>query len=124
MANNMPLRGAKFGVFEGGIRTNAFVWAPGLLPHSGQYDGLVHVVDWYVCVISIAEVEFCLHKIIRTCARYRDRKVSSDIATHRKIKKIIANYEKITTQHGVGPCSVFDSSSTYAICVEDVQIYR
>jgi arylsulfatase B len=46
--NNYPLRSWKFGYYEGGIRTPAFVYAPGLIPESregGTYNGLMHHVD-------------------------------------------------------------------------------
>eukprot|EP00947_MAST-08B_sp_MAST-8B-sp1_P000578 g578.t1 len=52
-ANNWPLRGGKHTYYEGGLRTQALVWAkPGsshLLPDAVRgthYDGLMHVADW------------------------------------------------------------------------------
>ena len=49
-ANNWPHRGGKHTVYEGGIRTQAFVWAsPALMPAAARgtkYGGLMHVADW------------------------------------------------------------------------------
>ena len=50
MANNVPLRGAKFGVFEGGVRSHSFLWGPGVLPDGAAgkvYEGMFHLVDYY-----------------------------------------------------------------------------
>eukprot|EP00966_Prymnesium_polylepis_P031864 741351-Prymnesium_polylepis.1 len=51
-ANNWPRRGGKHGFYEGGIRTEAFVWAgpaTNLVPNDMRgavYAGLMHVADW------------------------------------------------------------------------------
>lgn len=51
-ANNWPRRGGKHGFYEGGVRTEAFVWAgraTGLMPESirgSTYKGLMHIADW------------------------------------------------------------------------------
>eukprot|EP00937_MAST-01D_sp_MAST-1D-sp2_P005476 g5476.t1 len=53
MANNWPLRGAKFGVFQGSFRTAALVHAPGRLPAAlagRTSDALIYVGDWYVTI--------------------------------------------------------------------------
>ena len=56
----MPLRGAKFGTFEGSFRTAAFVHAPHtLLPAAlvgKETDALVYVGDWYPTVLGLAGV--------------------------------------------------------------------
>ena len=47
-ANNWPLRGGKYTLFEGGIRAVAFV-SGGFVPRSARgsrADGIVHVADW------------------------------------------------------------------------------
>jgi arylsulfatase A-like enzyme len=47
-ANNFPLRGGKYSMFEGGIRVNAFV-SGGFLPHGmrgKRLEGMIHVADW------------------------------------------------------------------------------
>ena len=49
-ANNWPLRGGKYSMFEGGIRANSFV-SGGLLPAAVRgttLHGLLHVSDWSV----------------------------------------------------------------------------
>ena len=49
-SNNLPLRGAKFGVFEGSFRVPALLHSP-LLPAAAVGKGLdetVYVSDWYV----------------------------------------------------------------------------
>ena len=48
-ANNWPLRGGKYTLFEGGIRAVAFV-AGGFVPRGARgsrADGIVHVADWH-----------------------------------------------------------------------------
>ena len=48
-ANNWPLRGGKYTLFEGGIRAAAFV-AGGFVPRGARgsrADGIVHVADWH-----------------------------------------------------------------------------
>jgi arylsulfatase A-like enzyme len=48
-ANNFPRRGGKHGFYEGGIRTEAFVWSSSRIPQArrgGTYDGLMHLADW------------------------------------------------------------------------------
>ena len=47
-ANNFPHRGGKHGFYEGGVRTQAFVWWS-QLPQAAvgsTYAGLAHVADW------------------------------------------------------------------------------
>ncbi|BFZ22840.1 hypothetical protein BsWGS_25878 [Bradybaena similaris] len=45
--NNLPLRGGKVSLFEGGTRVVAFLHGP-LLNQSGVvYDGVIHAVDWF-----------------------------------------------------------------------------
>jgi arylsulfatase I/J len=64
-ANNLPLRGAKFGIFEGGVRSFSFVWGPGVLPSNRDaragrgprmYLGIVHLADWWVTFAGLAGV--------------------------------------------------------------------
>ena len=48
-ANNWPFRGGKHTFWEGGVRTEAFVWSP-LLPKSRrgtEWAGLAHLADWF-----------------------------------------------------------------------------
>ena len=57
--NNMPLRGAKFSVFEGGMRTAAVVHSP-LLPAATTHttsDALIHLSDWYATILALAGVD-------------------------------------------------------------------
>ena len=47
-ANNLPFRGGKHTYWEGGVRTEAFIWSP-LLPAARRgtvFDGIFHVCDW------------------------------------------------------------------------------
>jgi len=58
-ANNWPLRGGKSSMFEGGVRSVAFV-SGGYLPAArrGQKEeGLVHLADWYTTFASLAGVD-------------------------------------------------------------------
>jgi arylsulfatase I/J len=55
-ANNHPLRGGKFGDFEGGIRTNALVTG-GFVPDASRgtrYSGIVSIADWYGLFCDLA----------------------------------------------------------------------
>ena len=63
-ANNWPHRGGKHGFYEGGIRTQAFVWWS-KMPKAAvgrKYSGLAHVADWRatyamgVAGVSAAEI--------------------------------------------------------------------
>ena len=57
MANNLPLRGAKFGVYKGGVRSNTFLWGPGVLPDTAPgkvYNGIFHLCDYYATLASVA----------------------------------------------------------------------
>jgi len=57
-SSNLPLRGAKFSVFEGGVRVPAFVHSP-LLPASvvGTVNrDLFYIADWYTTFASLAGV--------------------------------------------------------------------
>ena len=53
--NNMPLRGCKSEIFEGGIRNNAFLRSKTLIPpaRAGQrYTlGLVHIADIHASLV-------------------------------------------------------------------------
>ena len=52
--NNLPLRGAKWSVYEGGTRAVAFISGAGLEKTGYTYDGLIHAVDWHPTILSIA----------------------------------------------------------------------
>jgi len=61
-ANNYPLRGGKYSMWEGGIRVNAFV-SGGFLPaavRGTKLDGpnaMIHIVDWYATFAKLATGE-------------------------------------------------------------------
>jgi arylsulfatase A-like enzyme len=55
--SNWPLRGKKNSIYEGGTRTVAFVHGPRLVKaHRRGFvsRGLVHLVDWYPTLLSLA----------------------------------------------------------------------
>merc|ERR1712083_1099589 len=57
-ANNWPLRGGKYSLFEGGIRVAAFV-SGGLIPaglRGTTNNGIVHIADWYGTLCGLAGV--------------------------------------------------------------------
>ena len=57
--SNYPLKGAKGTLFEGGVRSNAFVNG-GVLPESMRgktSEGLIHVADWYPTFCKMAGVD-------------------------------------------------------------------
>ena len=48
---NHPFRGGKYAFYEGGIRSEAFVYSSQFLPvqvQGTEWNGLFHVTDWYV----------------------------------------------------------------------------
>eukprot|EP00605_Chrysophyceae_sp_TOSAG23-4_P001295 GSChrysophyteH1.ASY1.ANO1.1409.1 assembled CDS len=57
--NNYPLRGGKFSVFEGGIRSNAFVTGGALPSHQRgtKSNALMSIADWYSTYLHAAGVE-------------------------------------------------------------------
>ena len=52
--NNLPLRGAKTQLDEGGIRVAAFIHWPGRLP-ADIFTESLHVVDWMPTLCALAE---------------------------------------------------------------------
>eukprot|EP00035_Acanthoeca_spectabilis_P030019 m.475963 g.475963 ORF g.475963 m.475963 type:complete len:416 (+) comp39542_c0_seq1:279-1526(+) len=57
-ACNHPLRGAKFGFWEGGVKGVAFVSGGAIPPavRGTQFNGLAHVTDWYSTVAAFGGV--------------------------------------------------------------------
>ncbi|BFZ22838.1 hypothetical protein BsWGS_25876 [Bradybaena similaris] len=57
-SNNLPLRGGKASLFEGGTRVVAFLHGP-LLNQSGVvYDGLIHAVDWFPTLANALGINY------------------------------------------------------------------
>eukprot|EP00037_Helgoeca_nana_P023402 m.242615 g.242615 ORF g.242615 m.242615 type:complete len:706 (+) comp26340_c0_seq1:1750-3867(+) len=59
-ANNFPLRGGKFTLWEGGTKVRSFIWAaPTLLPGrpGTVYDGLLHATDVYRTFLAWASID-------------------------------------------------------------------
>ena len=52
-ATNVPLRGGKGGLREGGVRSAAFAAWPGRIP-AGASPALMHAVDWYPTILRAA----------------------------------------------------------------------
>lgn len=55
--SNLPLRGAKGNVFEGGIRVPAVIRWPGVLPEGEHFDQMVTALDWFPTLASAAGLE-------------------------------------------------------------------
>jgi len=54
--SNIPLKGSKETMYEGGIRGASFVSSP-LLSNSGyKYPGLIHITDWVPTILGLAGV--------------------------------------------------------------------
>ncbi|XP_067656663.1 arylsulfatase B-like isoform X1 [Haliotis asinina] len=54
-ANNLPLRGAKTTLWEGGTKGTAFIYSKNLLKKKGYLNTeMMHAVDWYPTLIQIA----------------------------------------------------------------------
>lgn len=56
-------RGAKFSLFEGGIRVPAIISWPGHLPEGESRDQLATAVDWYPTVAKLAGLKNVSHRI-------------------------------------------------------------
>lgn len=54
VTSNGPLRGAKGGIYEGGIRVCACVNWPGHVPAGAVIQEPVHAVDWYPTLVKLA----------------------------------------------------------------------
>jgi arylsulfatase A-like enzyme len=51
--DNMPLRGGKGGIYEGGMRVAAFATWPGKIPAGTTIEEPIHVVDWYPTLLKL-----------------------------------------------------------------------
>lgn len=54
LGNNLPLRGWKTGLYEGGIRVPAFVCWPGVIEPGGIVTPPTHICDWTPTLIGLA----------------------------------------------------------------------
>ena len=54
--SNLPLRGFKQYLWEGGVRNPAFVYSPSekIMPNRGTSNSLIHVSDWFDTIISVS----------------------------------------------------------------------
>lgn len=60
-----PLRGRKLSTFEAGIRVPCIAWGPGLGIRRGyESDTLVHAMDWYPTLASLAGIEVPQGRVI------------------------------------------------------------
>ncbi len=54
-ANNLPLRGAKSTLWEGGTKGAGFVYSKNLMKKTGYLNtGMMHAVDWYPTLVELA----------------------------------------------------------------------
>lgn len=56
--NNMPWRGGKFTLFDGGVKSAAFVHAPWITNAGTSIKGLMHVTDILPTLLSIADGDY------------------------------------------------------------------
>ena len=52
--SNLPLRGTKDTVYEGGIRGASFIMSPLLPKKNYSFNGLIHLVDWVPTLLRAA----------------------------------------------------------------------
>ena len=55
-SSNYPYRGGKRALYEGGVRSPSFIWAPGRLS-PGKSDAMIHVTDWLPTFWSLASLQ-------------------------------------------------------------------
>ena len=55
-SSNYPYRGGKRALYEGGVRSPSFIWAPNRLA-PGRSDALIHVTDWLPTFWSLASLQ-------------------------------------------------------------------
>ncbi|CAG2250796.1 Arylsulfatase B,Arylsulfatase J,Arylsulfatase I [Mytilus edulis] len=54
-ASNLPLRGNKVELWEGGSKSVGFVYSPRFLKHKGcVHEGMMHAVDWFPTILDMA----------------------------------------------------------------------
>ncbi|XP_046566778.1 arylsulfatase B-like [Haliotis rubra] len=54
-SNNLPLRGAKNTLWEGGTKGTGFIYSKNLLKKTGYLNtGMMHAVDWYPTLVELA----------------------------------------------------------------------
>ncbi|XP_046566768.1 arylsulfatase B-like [Haliotis rubra] len=54
-ANNLPLRGTKATLWEGGTKGTGFIYSKSLLKKTGYLNtGMMHAVDWYPTLVELA----------------------------------------------------------------------
>ena len=51
-SSNLPLRGGKLTVFEGGVRGISFVWGKKLAKKGYESTRLMHITDWYRTIVE------------------------------------------------------------------------
>ena len=51
---NYPLRGGKSSMWEGGIRSQTVLWGAPLQKTNYVNDGLIHAIDWFPTLVSMA----------------------------------------------------------------------
>ena len=58
-ASNLPLKGQKSMLYEGGIRVPGFVHSPNFVKNPGRvHDKLVHITDWVPTILRLATGQF------------------------------------------------------------------
>jgi arylsulfatase A-like enzyme len=58
---NGPFKGGKAALFEGGVKVDAFIYAPELLESSASgtvYSNLFHVSDWFPTILDMAGISY------------------------------------------------------------------
>ncbi|KAM7310768.1 putative arylsulfatase B [Ixodes scapularis] len=60
---NWPLRGGKFTLWEGGLRTTAFIWSPLLEKSRRVSNQMMHIADWLPTLYSAAGETFGLFRL-------------------------------------------------------------
>lgn len=53
---NQPIRGSKLTTYEGGLRVPAIAYAPGIIAEGKTNNTLIHAMDWYPTLASLAGI--------------------------------------------------------------------
>ena len=114
-ASNLPLRGAKESLFEGGVRGVAFLHSPLLATSGREHEGwvrssplptltdcprrLIYITDWYATILGLAGLENSIPKTVDSFNLWES--LSHDVKSPRE--EIVLNLDQVTPSYSNCP---------------------